>query len=124
MEDDMQLSRIIGAAVAMIAIASVLPAQQAKGKADLKAQAKISEDSARAIALSKLPAGSMVRESELEREKGTIVWSFDIKVPKRAGVEEVLVSALDGHVVSRVHESAKMEKAEAAKEKKAAAKKP
>jgi uncharacterized membrane protein YkoI len=123
----MQLSRMIGAAVAMIAIASVLPAQQAKGaqgKADLKAQAKISEDSARAIALSKLPAGSMVRESELEREKGTIVWSFDIKVPKRAGVEEVLVSALDGHVVSRVHESAKMEKAEAAREKKAAAKKP
>ena len=46
-----------------------------------------------------------------------MVYSFDIKVPKQAGVEEVLVSAIDGSVVSQTHESPKQEKAEAKKEK-------
>ena len=64
----------------------------------------------------------MVRESELEREKGTIVWSFDIKAPGRTGIEEVLVSALDAHVVSKSHETPKMEAAEAARDRRAAKK--
>lgn len=89
---------------------------QAK-RENLEAEAKISRDSARAIALGKVPAGSRIRSTELEREKGTIVYSFDIKVPKRAGVEEVLVSALDGSVVAQSHESPKAERAEARKEK-------
>jgi len=93
--------------------------------ASLKSQAKITKDSARVVALSKVPAGSKITESELENEKGTVVWSFDIKEPGKSGVEEVLVSAIDGHVVAQSHESAATEKAERAKEKKeAAAKKP
>jgi uncharacterized membrane protein YkoI len=99
-------------------------ARKSATKTSLKAQARITEDSARVIALSGLPNGSKVRESELEREKGTIVWSFDIKVPGKAGVEEVLVSALDAHVVDRSHESAKKEAAEAVADRKQAAKKP
>jgi len=91
-------------------------------KENLKSVAKISKDSARTIALSKVAAGSKVRSSELEREKGTVVYSFDIKVPKQAGVEEILVSAIDGSIVSQTHESPKQEKAEAAKEKKEAKK--
>jgi len=97
-------------------------ARKGSTRTSLKSQAKISEDSARVVALAGLPAGSKVRESELEREKGTIVWSFDIKVPGKAGVDEVLVSALDAHVVDRSHESAKKEAAEAAQEKRAAKK--
>ena len=91
-------------------------------KESLKSLAKISRDSARTIALSKVAAGSKVRHSELEREKGTVVYSFDIKVPKQPGVEEILVSAIDGSIVSQTHESPKQEKAEAAKEKKEATK--
>ena len=91
-------------------------AEKKEKKEDLKALAKISKDSARKVALSKVAAGSKVRSTELEREKGTIVYSFDIKVPKQAGVEEVLVSAIDGSVVSQTHETPKEEKAEKKKE--------
>jgi uncharacterized membrane protein YkoI len=142
----MYIVRVIGIAIAAALVASPALAQQdsthgtavsavaktnsgkAKGakkgkKAELKALAKISKDSARVVALSRVPAGSKVREAELERENGNVVYSFDIKVPNKTGVEEVQVSAIDGSVVSQTHESAKQEKAEKAKEK-AEAKKP
>jgi uncharacterized membrane protein YkoI len=92
-------------------------------KENLKSLAKISKDSARIVALGRVATGSKVKSSALEREKGTIVYSFDIRVPGQTGVEEILVSAIDGSVVSQAHETPKMEKAEAAKDKKAAAKK-
>jgi len=127
----MGFASMLGAAATIGVAAHPLAAQQdtshhvrkAAQKANsLKAQARITEDSARVIALAGLPAGSMVRESELEREKGTIVWSFDIKAPGRTGIEEVLVSALDAHVVSKSHETPKMEAAEAARDRRAAKK--
>jgi len=114
----MQLTRIFVAAALAAIVASPAMAQDRTVKASLKAQARISEDSARVIALSKVASGSTIRESELEHEKGTVVWSFDIKEPGKSGVAEVLVSALDGHVVAQSHESAKDERAEATKEKK------
>src|SRR5207237_4503734 len=84
-----------------------------KGKKEnLKAEAKISKDSAKTVALSRVAAGSKIKSSELEREKGTVVYSFDIKVPNQTGIEEVLVSAIDGSVVAQSHESPKEEKAE------------
>jgi uncharacterized membrane protein YkoI len=93
---------------------------QGKGKAkkeNLKSLAKISKDSAKTVALSKVAAGSKVKSSELEREKGTVVYSFDITVPGQTGVEEILVSAIDGSVVSQEHETPAQEKAEKKKEK-------
>ena len=114
-----------GAMVSAVAKANTGAKSSKSSKhASLKSQAKITEDSARVIAMAKVPAGSKINEAELEHEKGTVVWSFDIRVPGKTGVEEVLVSAIDGHVVSQSHESADAEKAEQAKEKKQAAKKP
>jgi len=126
----MKLARILTLVTAAVVAASPAAAQQTvaaaktnpQGKSkpkkqSLKSLAKISKDSARTVALSKVAAGSKVKSSELEREKGTIVYSFDITVPGQTGVEEILVSALDGSVVSQEHETPKMEKAEAAKEK-------
>ena len=55
---------------------------------------------------------------ELERENGTVVYSYDIKVKGQAGFEEVNVSAIDGSVVSKTHETAKQEAAEKKAEKK------
>ena len=85
-------------------------------QAALRKQAKISEETARATALKEVPNGT-IKSSELEREKGKLIYSFDIAVPGKSGVEEVNVSAIDGSVVAREHETPKMEKAEAAKEK-------
>jgi len=90
-------------------------------QADLQKEAKISESDARATALKEVPNGT-VKSEELEREKGKLVYSYDISVPGKSGVEEVNVSAIDGSVVNKLHESAKTEKKEAAKETKKATK--
>jgi hypothetical protein len=81
----------------------------------LKARAKVRSDSAMKVALAKVPGGK-IREAELEREHSMVVYSFDITDPKKSGVEEVLVDATSGKVVSAQHESAAAEAAERAAE--------
>jgi uncharacterized membrane protein YkoI len=83
--------------------------------ADLAKQAKISLETARATALAKVPNGE-VRSEELEKEHGKLIYSFDIAVPGKSGIQEVNVSAITGKVLGVHHESAKDEKKEAAKE--------
>ena len=105
------------------AMAKKAPAAQATMKvkeesAGLAAQATVSADSAQKIAVSQVPHGR-VREAELEQEKGTLVYSYDIKTAGKSGVDEVLVDAKTGAVVSKTHESPKAEAKEAAGEKKA-----
>jgi uncharacterized membrane protein YkoI len=67
---------------------------------------------ARASALALVPHG-VVRSAELEREHGTLIYSFDISVPRRSGIEEIQISALTGRLVSRSHESPAAERREA-----------
>ena len=86
-------------------------------QASLKKEAKISMKTARATALKEVPNGK-VRKSELERENGKLVYSFDIKVAGKTGIEEVTVDAITGAVVSHEHETPKTEKKEEAAEKK------
>ena len=83
----------------------------------LAAQATVTADSAQKIALAQVSHG-WVREAALEQENGTLVYSYDIKARGKSGVEEVLVDAKTGAVVSSKHESAKAEAKEAAGEKK------
>jgi uncharacterized membrane protein YkoI len=91
------------------------PAVRSDVPADLAKQAKISLDAARATALAKVPNGE-VRSEELEKEHGKLIYSFDIAVPGKPGIEEVNVSAITGKVLAKHHESAREEKKEAAKE--------
>jgi uncharacterized membrane protein YkoI len=93
-------------------------AKKAESQSSLKKEAKIPEATARATALKEVPNGK-VKSSELERENGKLVYSFDIAAPGKTGVEEVNVDAIDGSVVSQQHETAKYEKKEASKETKA-----
>jgi uncharacterized membrane protein YkoI len=95
--------------------------RKAESQAALQKEAKISEETARATALKEVPNGT-VKSNELEREHGKLIYSYDITVPGKTGIEEVNVNAIDGSVVGKQHESAKTEKKEAvqeAKEKKA-----
>jgi uncharacterized membrane protein YkoI len=87
-------------------------------QAQLQKEAKISEATARETALKEVPNGS-VKSSELERENGKLIYSYDITVPGKTGVDEVNVNAIDGTVVAKTHETPKAEKAEMAKEAKA-----
>jgi uncharacterized membrane protein YkoI len=84
-------------------------------QAALRREAKISEETARATALREVPNGT-VKSSELEREHGKLIYSFDISVPGKSGIEEIAVNAIDGSVVTREHETPAMEKKEAAME--------
>jgi hypothetical protein len=77
--------------------------------ANLAAQAKVSRAQAEQTALAKAPGGR-IKEGELEKEKGRLIWSFDIT--------EVAVDACSGAVVSVEKESA----ADAAREQAAEAK--
>lgn len=67
-------------------------------------QVKVSEDSARAIALRQVPGGR-VQALELEYEDGVLLYSWDIKVPGKRGITEIHVSAIDGKVLSKEHEN-------------------
>ena len=84
-------------------------------QAMLRREAKISEETARATALREVPNGT-VKASELEREHGKLIYSFDISVPGKSGIEEIAVNAIDGSVVTHEHETPAMEKKEAAME--------
>jgi uncharacterized membrane protein YkoI len=88
-------------------------AQQAK----LMAEAKVSKADAEKTALAKVPGGT-IKESELEKENGKLIWSFDLTTPDTKDITEVAVDAITGDVVSVEKESAESEKKEAAEEKK------
>jgi uncharacterized membrane protein YkoI len=106
------------------AMAKKAPAQHAtmkvkESEAGLAAQATVSADSAQKVALAQVPRGR-IREAEIEQSNGTLVYSYDIKTSGKSGVDEVLIDAKTGAVVSKTHESAKAEAKEVAGEKKAA----
>jgi uncharacterized membrane protein YkoI len=108
------------AAAPLSAQAAKAPAKkEATSQAALGKEAKIAEAAARKTALAAVPGGK-VQSHELERENGRLIYSYDIKVAGRSGVEEVNVDAMTGEIVAHEHEDAKTE----AKEKKAEAKKP
>jgi uncharacterized membrane protein YkoI len=78
-------------------------------------QAKVSSRVAADSALNRVPNGR-IQEAELEKEHGRLVYSFDLSSPRKPGVEEVLVDAKTGSVVSVTHESPQSEARENAKE--------
>lgn len=88
-----------------------------EAKPGLLAKAHVMADAARKTALDAVKGGA-IKEEEIEEERGRLVYSFDIKVPGKRGVEEVQVDAQTGAVVSHEHESPADESAEAAKERK------
>lgn len=81
----------------------------------LQKEAKITEATARATALKEVPNGT-VKSNELEREHGKLIYSYDITVPGKTGIDEVNVNAIDGTIVAKQHETPKSEKKEAVKE--------
>src|SRR6516162_9602919 len=99
---------------------SVRPAPDTPATA-LRGLAKVSQADAQHAALARLTAPSkQVAHSELEIEQGCLVYAFDIRIAGKRGVEEILVDAGTGKILSHKHESLKQETAEQAKDKAAA----
>jgi len=72
------------------------------------ALAKVSKDDAEKTALAKVTNGT-VKEAELEKEHGKLIWSFDMTTPDTKDITEVNVDAVTGDVVSVEKESAEKE---------------
>jgi uncharacterized membrane protein YkoI len=77
--------------------------------------AKITEPVARAKALSLIPGGTVI-STELTSALHQPGFSFDIKRPGSARVEEVEISALTGKVIRTHHETPKEQAIEASQE--------
>lgn len=102
-------------------LACTIHASKSMAQNELKAMAKVTQDTAQKAALASFDAGARPKivESELEVERGCLVYSFDVDVPGDKGVTEVLVDAGSGDVLSRTHETKADEAAEKAAERKA-----
>ena len=119
----MNRSLSIGLLIAALAITTVTSAatkcsiHPEKGATDaqLAGLAKVSRADAEKSALARIKAPATVAGAELEADHGCLVWSFDLKVTGKSGVEEVQVDAGTGKVLSAKHESAAQESAEAKK---------
>lgn len=81
----------------------------------LLARARVRPDSARAVARRAVPGG-VIRSAELENEDRKLIYSFDMAVAGRSGIEEIHVDAMTGRVIKREHEDAEDEAAEAREE--------
>ena len=91
-------------------------------KPGLLARARVTPDSARRLAVAQV-ANGVIDEEEIEEEHGKLVYSFDIKVRGRRGVEEVQIDALSGAMVSHEHETPRQAARERAADARGAAKK-
>lgn len=111
----------LSAAPAFAQAEGTKPAAKQETQAQLKAETKVSMADAKKTALTQVPKGR-VKASELEREKGKLLYSFDIATKGNSGIDEVQVDAITGALIGGVvHENAAAEKKEAAAEKKEAA---
>ncbi len=68
-------------------------------QARLEARARIARADAEKTALTQVPNGT-VKEAEIEKEHGRLIWSFDITVPDSPNIKEVAVDAMTGQMVS------------------------
>ena len=89
--------------VAAVCVAGSLAAQEAPGATrnvpdSLVSQAKINEDSARAVALKRVPG--TVQGVALEHERGRLMWDFKVQRNGRKGTTEVEVNAMTGKVIA------------------------
>ena len=90
--------------------------------AKLEAQAKITKAEAQKIALDKVPNGT-IKEGELEKEKGKLLWSFDIATPGTKDITEVQVDAMTGAIIDISKETVADQEKEKKEDTKAKAKK-
>jgi len=95
----MKNKAIISGLVALVALGVSGCASEKQEQAELQAQAKITQAQAQQTALAKVPNGT-VKDGELEKEKGKLIWSFDITTPDSKDIQEIAVDAMTGALVA------------------------
>jgi len=104
--------KAIGFATASLLLLAPLAYAASDSPAALQSQAKVTEADAKATALAKVPNGA-VKSSHLERERGRLVWSFDVSQATTQDITEVQVDAKSGKIVSVKKETPAQEAKEA-----------
>ena len=112
------MKMIIGSALAVMLLVGCCTEKAehdhaAARQARLMAKAKISKETATQTAQAKVPNGT-IKEGEIEKEHGKLIWSFDMTTPDTKDITEVNVDAMTGEVVSVQQESPESEAKEAA----------
>jgi uncharacterized membrane protein YkoI len=103
----MKIKNLVQLAIATTLLAAGLTACTSTNSKD----AKITKAEAIKIALAKVPNGT-IKESELEKENGKLIWSFDVATPGTKNITEVNVDAITGEIVAVDIETPEKEKAE------------
>ncbi|MDE3016949.1 MAG: PepSY domain-containing protein [Pseudomonadota bacterium] len=97
---------------------SIHPAKDTSDS-DLPGLTKISKDDAQKTALAEVKGKhKKVESGELESENGCLIYSFDVRVSGKPGVEEIMVDAGNGKMLSHQHEAPGKEAAEKAQDEK------
>jgi uncharacterized membrane protein YkoI len=97
----MNIKHIIGIMLTAVLLAGCATEKSEEAnQAKWMAEAKVSKADAQSTALAQVPNGT-VKEGELEKEKGKLIWSFDIATPGTTDITEVNVDAMTGTVVSK-----------------------
>lgn len=112
--------RFVALPLVLLLAVSTLPASAQQPAVSIKedrpgllAKAKLSADSAIRLAMARVP-GATIESAEIEREDGRLIYSFDMKIAGRAGIDEVNVDATTGKVLPLEHEGPKAEARERA----------
>jgi uncharacterized membrane protein YkoI len=115
----MKAITLISIAAVIVATSSAVSIRAAskETQAQLRAEAKVTESAAQKTALTKVPNGK-IKSSELEREHGKLVWSFDISTPQSKNITEVQVDAKTGKIAAVQTETPKDQAKEKAADKK------
>jgi hypothetical protein len=118
---DMKSTKVTGLLMAMglllFGFGCATEEEEHEGKETrLAAQAKVSRADAEKTALARVPGGT-INEGELEKEKGKLIWSFDIASAGTKDITEVHVDAMTGEIVSVEKETAAAEAKEKKKDK-------
>ena len=100
--------------IGLITIASWGTEQGSASQSAMRKEAKVTMEEAEKAALAK--ESGKIKSKELEREKGRLIYSFDIKTAD--GLHEVNVDAITGKVIEDTVESAAAEAKEKAADRK------
>ena len=107
-------SKLVGVLLVLVSLPAWAGGESKSSQAALSKEAKITMEEAQKTALAKEPG--KIKSKELEREKGRLIYSFDIKTAD--GIHEVNIDAMTGEVVEDTVESAAAEAKEKAADKK------
>jgi hypothetical protein len=107
-------STLVGVLLVLVSLPAWAGGESKSSQAALSKEAKITMEQAQKTALAK-EAGK-IQSKEIEREKGRLIYSFDIKTAD--GIHEVNIDAMTGEVVEDTVESAAAEAREKAADKK------